>query len=310
MLILYILLALLFIVLAGITVLFFYTCVGGKMDDMWDEALVRKHGFGMLWEDIRSGRDWLLKQPTEPLQAVSYDGKLLNGFFLPCENARATIILFHGWRSSWKLDFSSVFEYYHSLGLNIIAVAQRGQGESEGHFITFGVRERQDVLSWVTYAAQLLGEDEPIFLDGVSMGAATVLMAADFDFPANVRGILADSGFISPYAIMESVMSRVSKLIPVKSALWLLNIFTRLCAGFGLKERSTTQALSVTKYPVLFVHGLADGFVPHEMSEQNYESCSSEKELVLVEGADHALSFHTDKARVKAALEAFLDKHI
>ena len=310
MLVLYILLALfILIVLSG---LFFlnYTSVRHKVDDMWDETLVRKHGYGELWESIRSGRDWLQAQAIKPLTAVAYDGKLLSGFLVPCDNARATIILFHGWRSSWKLDFCSVFEYYNSLGLNIIAVDERAHGESEGQFITFGIRERHDVLTWVTYAAQLLGEDEPIFIDGVSMGATTVLMAADFDFPANLRGIIADCGFISPYTIMDSVIMRANPHLPRKPILWLLNIFTQLFAGFSLNEHSTLQALRVTKYPVLMVHGTADSFVPYEMSQLGYDACTGDKELILVEGAEHGMSFFTEQDRLKVVLETFISKHI
>ena len=73
---------------------------------------------------------------------------------------------------------------------------------------TFGVRERMDVISWATYMGQKLGPDAPLILGGLSMGATTVLMASCFDFPANVRAIIADCGFTSPYEIAKSVLRR------------------------------------------------------------------------------------------------------
>ena len=56
------------------------------------------------------------------------------------------------------------------------------------------------------------------------------------------------------------------------------------------------------------VHGLDDGFVPCEMTQQGYDACAGEKELYLVEGADHGLSFLTDSQRYKERVLAFLDK--
>lgn len=311
MTVLYIALAVLAIIFIGGGVfLFRLTSVRRPVDDMWDEALVKKNNYESLWDDIRRGRDWMNARGSTELELMSFDGKKLRGVLIPREDARGTIIFFHGWRSSWKLDFSAKLEYFNSLGLNIIMVDERAHGLSEGRYICFGAQERHDVLSWATYAAQLFGEEQPVFLSGVSMGSSAVLMAASFDFPAGVRGIIADCGFVRPYDIMECVMKKIGRFFPYKAALWLLNIFTHLFAGYGLRDCSTTQALESTRLPVLFIHGTADSFVPWEMSQRGYDACAGEKELILVDGADHALSWYVDPQRYKAAVEAFINRHL
>lgn len=287
-----------------------YACGRRAVPDLFDPDVLDKRGYGMVKDDVLAGKDWLTQQETEDLELMSYDGKLLHALLVPCDNARGTIILFHGWRSSWKLDFGSVLPVYHSLGLNLIICDQRAYGKSEGLFTCFGVKERHDVVSWATYASQLFGDEHPILLGGISMGASTVLMASDLDLPGNVRGIIADCGFSSPYDIMDCVIRTRFCGIPVKPTLWLMGLFTSVFAGFGLKEASTFDSVAKSKTPILFIHGTADRFVPPEMSERACELCAAPKKLVLIEGAGHGLSYPVDKERVTAALFDFINTNI
>ncbi len=310
MIFLYIAAALLLILFALGMWILCYACGKYSVPDYWDGEILDKRGYSTVKKDVLEGKAWLEKQDTEDLEVISYDGKKLHSMLVPCNNARGSIILFHGWHSSWKLDFGSVLPLYNSLGFNLIICDQRSFGNSQGSFTCFGVKERHDVVSWATYAAQLFGDDHPIFLGGISMGASTVLMAAGFDIPANVRGIIADCGFTSPYEIMECVIRKNFRGVPVRAALLLMGIFSRLIAGFGLKEANTVDAVSHTRYPVLFIHGKADHFVPVEMSVKAYEACSSPKTIVLVEDAGHGMSYPTDKEKVTNALLDFLETNI
>ena len=108
---------------------------------------------------------------------------------------------------------------------------------------------------------------------------------------------------------MKSVLHAHCKWLPAAPLLAFVNIFTTLFAGFSLKEASTTQALAAATLPVLLIHGTSDSFVPACMSQQAYDACASQKELVLVDGADHGCSYLVDRTRVQAALAAFLQQH-
>ena len=286
-----------------------FTCGRRKPVDAWDEKVIHERGWDHIKGDILAGKEWLEGQKQEPLEIVSFDGLKLRALFIPNPEARGTLLLFHGWRSSWKTDFTVALPFYHSLGLNLLLADQRSQNSSEGKYMTYGVREHKDVASWVDCMAQKLGKDHPLFLGGLSMGAATVLMASDLEYRANVRGVIADCGFTSPWAIIRKVAGR-SKWIPLDASSALLNIFTRRFAGFDMKEKSAPEALGRTKLPVLLIHGLADDFVPAEMSRENYAACASEKELILVEGAAHGMSYVVEPERVKAAIGGFIQKHL
>ena len=125
---------------------------------------------------------FIREHQPETLTITSYDGLKLSGIFVPRPDARGTLLLFHGYRSSAMIDFSVSAPFYWAQGFNLLLADERSHGASEGRYITFGVRERRDVKSWVTAMTERLGPEEPLYLGGLSMGAATVLMASEYDF--------------------------------------------------------------------------------------------------------------------------------
>ena len=256
---------------------------------------------------ILAARDWLQTQDTETVCVTSFDGLKLVGTYLPCENARGTLICFHGWRGGPVSDFGYSLQLYHRLGLNVLLVHQRAQGKSEGRHMTFGVRERRDVHTWVKWHTERFGRDVPIVLAGLSMGATTVLMACGEPFDGNVRGVVADCGFTSPKEIFRAVCRSIR--LPPKLFMPVVGLIIRCTAGFGLNEYSTLTAMRKTTLPVLFIHGEADSFVPCEMTKRSYKACASaDKTLLLVPGAKHGQSFPVAPERCTEAIAAFLDR--
>jgi len=71
------------------------------------------------------------------------------------------------------------------------------------------------------------------------------------------------------------------------------------------KETTTMEALKNTTIPVLFIHGSDDHFVPIEMTYENYKACASEKRLLVVPGAGHAMSYIVDKEKYEDAIRRF-----
>ena len=140
------------------------------------------------------------------------------------------------------------------------------------------------------------------------MGASTVLYAAGNPLPLNVRGVTADCGFSSPYAIVRHVATK--KIGPLADVIMpMVNFWARQLALFDLKECSTDKTLARCPVPVLMCHGLADDYVPSDMSQTGYDACRSEKKLLLVEGAGHGTSFLHDRERVEKELLDFFRRH-
>ena len=240
--------------------------------------------------------------PWEDLYITSHDGLRLHGVYFDRGGAD-TVLCFHGYRSTPFGDFCIGGTFYLDEGCNVLFVDQRAHGESEGRYISYGIHERLDVKAWVEHMAPRTSGR--LFLSGISMGAATVLMAADLELP-KVAGIMADCGFTSPRAIIKKVIGDMH--LPTWPILPLMNLWCRLLGRFSQTEYSTLQSLAQAKYPILFVHGKADDFVPCSMTEESYAACSGDKELVLVGNAGHGLSFLIERERCQAAARAFMER--
>lgn len=304
----YILIALFVLIVFSGGYTFVIACVRRKELPWLDENAIQKTSYGKYYENIVIGDKFLKENPSQELEITSVDGLKLCGVWVPAENPKGTILLAHGYRSSKIVDFSLAFGMYHTLGLNILIPDQRAHGKSEGKYITFGVKESRDMEQWIAYHNKTFGEI-PLVLSGLSMGASTMLYLADADLPKNVKCIIADCGFTSPKEIIKSVFHQVVHL-PAAPSLWVADMFARLFADFHLSEKDSRQTLKNSKLPVLLVHGVDDDFVPCEMTRQAYAACKEPKELLLVEGADHGVSFLVAKDRYVQTVVAFLQKYV
>ena len=287
---------------------FRYACA--RMEDPdWDsrEAL-QKTMYAEFAESIPRARQWLRDHNAEDVQITSFDGLTLRGQWVPAEHPTATIILFHGYHTHHIHDFAGIYGLYHSIGLNLLLVRQRGHGDSEGKYITFGVRERRDVLSWIDFHNRTHGMDN-VYLGGMSMGASTVLFAAGEELPPNVRGITADCGFSSPAEILSHIIKRDFHL-PPKAVLPMMELWARILGGFSFYECNSRETLARAKTPILFIHGKADDFVPCWMSEVGHAACAGARELLLVEGAGHGRSYLYEPQRLENALLDFFNRNL
>jgi len=286
---------------------FIMACLGKRKADWLNENWVKKTPYYIYNEYIQASHRWLKSNNARDVYITSEDGLRLHGFWIPAENPKGTVLMAHGYRSTMLIDFHLGFELFHRLGYNILVPEQRTHGESQGTFITFGVKESRDMKRWLAYYDAEIGK-WPVFLYGISMGASTMLYLADRNLPGDVRGIIADCGFTSPAEIISSVFKRLIHL-PGTVSLWVANLFAHLFAGFGFWEKDTRKTLRRSKYPVLLIHGDNDNFVPCAMTRQAYEACTGKKELLIVPGAEHGFSFLTDGYAYTASIIDFLKEN-
>lgn len=299
---------LLFAIFAVGSYAFFAACRQTKRRNWLDPEEFKGTDREKLYPYISHAHNWFSTHEVEDIYVQSRDGLQLYARWIPAENPRGTILLAHGYQSTPYIDFSLVLDVYHNLGMNMLIPDQRCHGKSEGKYITFGVKEWRDMTCWVYYHNKHLG-NWPVILSGLSMGASTVMYMADEALPANVRGMIADCGFTSPYDIIGKVFHSVTHL-PAWPFLWATDLCARIFAGFSLKEKDTRKTLQGGKYPIILAHGLSDDFVPCEMSREAYDACTSPKELLLVEGAGHGYSFLKDRERYTQTVTAFLQRNL
>lgn len=250
---------------------------------------------------IEEGKAWHAAQNWEHVRIKSRDGLTLHGVYLPHPQAKRAVLCVHGYHGSAERDFSGAMAAFYEMGSSLLLIDQRAHGKSEGKYTTFGVLERMDVQAWAEYYEGRTGGAIPMVLDGISMGAATVLMAGELEMPRSVSGVIADCGYTTPAEQLRHVVENMlhAKAFP---ALQLVMGMARLAGGFSLSGASARKGAAAWTRPVLFVHGLKDSFVPSWMSEDNFKACNAPKDIYLVEGAEHGLSYLVDKAGVSQKL--------
>ena len=260
------------------------------------------------YRDLMLG--WVREVRQFPYEAVSirsFDGLTLTGKYYEYAPGAPMELMFHGYRGSAERDLCGGVQRCFALGRNVLLVDQRTSGQSDGHVITFGIHEHRDCLAWADFCVKKFGPDVTIILTGISMGAATVLMAAGKPLPKQVAGVLADCGYTTARAMIEKTIREMH--LPVKAAYPFVKLGAKLFGHFDPEAYSPLEAMQTCTVPILFAHGEADGFVPCEMSRINHAACVSPKGLITVPGADHGLCYPADPEGYLHALADFWTAH-
>ncbi len=235
---------------------------------------------------------------------TSFDGLQLSARYYHSKDNAPLQIMFHGYRSMALRDCAGGYGLAKRMGFNVLVADQRAHAKSDGSTISFGINERQDCWSWTNYAVRRFGAETPIVLSGLSMGAATVLMASSLPLPDNVVAIMADCPYSSPAEIICKVAR--DQHLPDKLAYPFIKLGAKLWGRFDLEASSSVEAVAKTGIPILLIHGEDDRFVPCDMSRKIYASCNSMTQLHTFPEAGHGLCYIVDPKRYEAVTVRFL----
>jgi len=247
-----------------------------------------------------------LAAPFEEVSIRSHDGLKLTGRYYHHADGGPLEIQCHGYKGNPIRDFCGTWKIAREAGRNVLLINQRCHGGSEGHTITFGILERQDVLNWIRYAADRFG-DVPILLNGVSMGAATVLMVSGMELPENIKGVIADCPYDAPGNIIRKVLGQ-DQGMNVKIVYPLIRWGGKLFGKFDLETTSPLEAVKQAKIPILLIHGDADGFVPYSMSCNIHAAAPENIEFHAIHDAGHALNYVRSPEEYTHIVNAFTER--
>ena len=233
--------------------------------------------------------------------------KLIARIIEPQESNGRLILACHGARSWGVGEFCFISDYFYKNGYTVVMPDHRGCGDSDGKYMGYGTHESEDTFYWLNYAKQHY-PDMDIFLLGVSMGAATVLMMSRKAEDCAVKGIIADCSYTSQWKEFAYQM-KTSFHLPEFPILHICDLYGRLITGYSFKDASPLNAVTKAKKPILFIHGGKDDFVPTFMVKELYDACCTEKELLIVDDAVHARSYYTNPEIYENVIENFMDKY-
>lgn len=220
--------------------------------------------------------------PTVPYEQVRIQSnKEIAGWYMPVDNSKGTVILFHGYggEKSSMLEKAALFA---EMGYHTLVIDFMGSGESAGNQTTIGFKEGKQVQSAYEYIRQK-GERN-IYLFGTSMGAAAVLKCMN-DTALTPKGIILECPFGSLY---QTTCARFKKMgIPAFPMAGLLVFWGGIQNGFWGFAHQPQQYAKAVKSPVLLLYGEKDDRVSREETDRIYTSLNGPKELVTFPEAGH-----------------------
>ncbi len=260
----------------------------------------------------REGNVWWNTQPLERMEIVSRDGLRLVGHYLAAQKKTERLaFVVHGHRCvSGEMGFIS--RMYHDMGYNVFCADQRAHGKSEGRYIGMGWLERDDMHRWIDALLEKFGENTVIVLHGISMGAATaMMMSGSRDLSKNVRCAVEDCGYTDAYDTFLSHMRRDFKPLPCKRLiLSVASALTKLVVGYGYREASAVRVISNITFPLLFVHGTHDDVVPFEMMRRLYDAHGGNKQMLVIELAQHGTCYFHDTPLYEKTVREFIARYM
>ena len=192
------------------------------------------------------------------------DKTRLHGWYCPCENPRATILLAHG--NAGHVASRAPWLKYLQAKARVAAFMfdYRGYGRSEGVPTVEGA-----LLDAMAARAKLRElsriDDSAMLLMGESLGGAIAVRLAAESAP---RGLILQSTFSSLKDVAASHYPRLSWLVP------------------PTKLDSVAQ---IVRYhgPLLQSHGTADRTIPFSSGEKLFLAANEPKTFLKIPGADH-----------------------
>ena len=217
-----------------------------------------------------------------------------------------TALVLHGWRDC-SINFLYLARLYeHELGYNVVIPDLHAHGLSEGDMIQMGWLDRKDALHWLS-----VFQADTMVVHGVSMGAATAMMLSAGQLPKAIRDIrfVEDCGYTSVWDEFAGELKSQFGL-PKFPLMFTTSLLCKLRYGWSFGEASAIDAVRQTAYPMLFIHGSKDTFVPTEMVHRLYNAKSGVKALWITEGAEHAESYLRHREEYVRHVKDFLDPHL
>lgn len=222
----------------------------------------------------------------EPLTLLTSDGERLDAWFVPKDQAPASVLILHGnaGNISHRMDTIVMF---HRLGYSVLIFDYRGYGRSTGKPSEPGLY-RDAQAAWEYLARQRGVPSEGIILFGESLGGAMAAWLAARERP----------GALVLSSALLSVPELAADLYPWLPARWLARC-----------HYDTRAALAETTCPVLIAHSPEDEIVPFRHGQALF-AAAAEPKLFLSLAGGHNDGFIFRRAGWVGVLADFLRNHL
>jgi alpha-beta hydrolase superfamily lysophospholipase len=268
--------------------------------------------YGMAFSNVHRFKLTNLTDPKrernrdfEEIEFASADGTILRGWWIAARRPSArTLVICHGLAANRSI-FLPFTETADWLDANILMFDMRGHGDSGGHTVTLGCREKDDILAAVAWARRERPEQaRQVIGMGISLGAASLALAAAEAQPP-LDAVILDSCFTSSRDMTDSVL----RAFPSFCHDWLMTLglpLADLHAGCPMMEVSPESSIGRLRAPVVFLHSRGDPLIPSSHALRLYERACEPKVLHIFELNGHCDAFFARREKYRAAVVALL----
>lgn len=216
--------------------------------------------------------------------------------------SKRTALVIHGWRDVPIKFFYLARIYEKEFGYNVIIPDVYAHGKSSGDMIRMGWLDRLDMLRWMETF-----KTDTMVVHGVSMGGATTMMLSGETMPSGIKDVrfVDDCGYTSVWDEFAGELKNQFGL-PEFPLMYTTSLLCRLMYGWDFDEASSINQIKKCRYPMLFIHGDSDTFVPTEMVYRLYAAKRGPKELWITKNTDHACSYFNHREDYIRHLKKFI----
>ena len=241
---------------------------------------------------------------------LAEDGVRLHALYLYADTLTAhTAVAVHGYTDNAVRMLHIAYLYNHDLHYNVLLPDLRFAGQSEGDHIQMGWKDRIDVLQWMNIANEIFGDSTQMVVHGISMGGATTMMVSGEKQQPYVKCFVEDCGYTSVWDEFSHEL-KSSFHLPAFPLMYTTSWLCEKKYGWNFKEASSLKQVEKCELPMLFIHGDKDTYVPTWMVYPLYEAKPEPKELWIVPGAAHALSYKENKQEYTDKVRDFVGRYI
>lgn len=258
-------------------------------------------GSAMVWS---RGRDHPIAAvaPAQNLTLRAADGELLGATYWPGKTPNAPgVVLMHGIFAS-RQGYAAQAAWLAQQGFAVLTVDLRGHGESGDAAHSFGLTESRDAraaFDWLKARQQ----QAPVGVIGISLGGAAALIGDDGPLPA--QGFVLVSVYPDiDNAIRNRIAAHAPEPLPTLLTP-LLKYQSQPRFGVPPERLRPIEALRKVTAPVLIVGGGADPYTPPEESREMLAAAAGPKDLLLLDGMDHAKATWVDTPAYRDRLKDF-----
>jgi fermentation-respiration switch protein FrsA (DUF1100 family) len=229
------------------------------------------------------------------------DGVKISGWLMPSRGKRATVIYSHGLFRSRRELLQRAVDIW-DLGYGALLYDSRNHGDSGTARVSFGYNERLDAEAAIQFLRTNERSEDRIVLFGISMGAATALLAAAET--TDVAAVISDSSFLSFKDTVDHHVKLFLRL-PAFPLSQELRYLIEWRAGFDGSRLDALDAVRrIGDRPALFIAAAHDKRMPPELANKLFQASTSPKrDLLIIDGPGSDIHGHAYQADRKLYID-------